>query len=140
LENCVFCRIARKEEHASFIYEDKDVVAFLDARPVNEGHTLVVPRKHYENIFEVPDEEVANLFKVVKKLAYVVSKSEKAQGISLIQNNGEAARQLIFHFHVHIIPRYEGQDSHRPRETVEQNELDRVATKIRRFLDQSMSS
>jgi diadenosine tetraphosphate (Ap4A) HIT family hydrolase len=137
LQNCVFCRITRKEEHASFVYEDKDVVAFLDSRPVNEGHTLVVPRKHYENIFEVPDEEVANLFKIVKKLAYVVSKSEKADGISLVQNNGIAARQLVFHFHVHIIPRYEGQDSHSPRGAVEQNELDRVAARIRKFLDAS---
>jgi len=137
LEDCVFCRIARKEEHASFVYEDKDVVAFLDSRPVNEGHTLVVPRKHYENMFEVPDEEVANLFKIVKKLAYGISKSEKAEGISIVQNNGEAAHQLIFHFHVHIIPRYEGQDSHRPRGTVEQNELDRVAARIRKFLDES---
>ena len=137
MENCVFCRIARKEEHASFIYQDKDAVAFLDSRPVNEGHTLVVPRKHYENIFEVPDEELANLFKIVKKLAYVVSKSEKADGISVVQNNGKAARQDIFHFHVHIIPRYEGQNSHSPRGTVEQNELDRVAAKIRKFFDQS---
>lgn len=137
MESCVFCRIAKKEEHASFVYEDKDVVAFLDSRPVNEGHTLVVSRKHYENIFEVPDEEVANLFKIVKKLAYGVSKSEKAEGISLVQNNGEAARQLIFHFHVHIIPRYEGQDSHRPRGPVDQDELDRVAAKIRKSLDES---
>ena len=137
MENCVFCRIARKEEHASFVYEDKDVVAFLDSRPVNEGHTLVVPRKHYKTIFEVPEEEVAYLFKIVKKLAYGVSKSEKAEGISLVQNNGEAAHQIIFHFHVHIIPRYEGQDSHRPRETVEQDELDSVAAKIRKFLDES---
>jgi diadenosine tetraphosphate (Ap4A) HIT family hydrolase len=137
LEDCVFCRIARKEEHASFVYEDKDVTAFLDSRPVNEGHTLVVPRKHYETIFEVPEEEVANLFKIVKKLAYGISKSEKAEGISIVQNNGEAAHQIVFHFHVHIIPRYEGQDSHRPRETVEQNELDRVAAKIRKFLDES---
>jgi histidine triad (HIT) family protein len=140
LEDCVFCRIMRKEEDASFVYEDKNVVAFLDSRPVNEGHTLVVPRKHYENIFEVPEEEVANLFKVVKKLAYGISKSEKAEGISIVQNNGVAAHQIVFHFHVHIIPRYEGQDSHRPREFVEQNELDREAAKIRKFLDGSKMS
>jgi histidine triad (HIT) family protein len=136
LEDCVFCRIARKEEHGSFVYEDKDVVAFLDTRPVNEGHTLVIPRKHYQDIYEIPDEEVANLFKIVKKLAYGISKSEKAEGISIVQNNGEAAHQIIFHFHVHIIPRYLGQDSHRLRGTVEQSELDRVAAKIREFLDE----
>ena len=135
MEDCVFCRIARKEEHASFVYEDKDVVAFLDARPINEGHTLVIPRKHYENIYEIPDEEVANLFKIVKKLAYGISKSEKAEGISIVQNNGEAARQVIFHLHVHIIPRYLGQNSHGPRGTVEQKELERVAANIRKSLD-----
>ena len=137
MEDCVFCRIASKEEYASFVYEDKDVVAFLDSRPVSEGHTLVVPRKHYENIFEVPDEEVANLFKVVKKLASGILKSEKAEGISIVQNNGEAAHQIVFHFHVHIIPRHAGQDSHRPWGAVEQKELDMAAAKIRKFLDES---
>ena len=137
MEDCVFCRIAKKEEHASFVYEDKDAVAFLDARPINEGHTLVIPRKHYENIYEISDEEVANLFKIVKKLAYGISKSEKAEGMSIVQNNGEAARQVVFHLHVHIIPRYFGQDSHSPRGTVEQNELDRVAANIRKFLEEN---
>jgi histidine triad (HIT) family protein len=73
----------------------------------------------------------------VKKLAYRISKSEKAEGISIVQNNGEAAHQVIFHFHVHVIPRYLGQDSHRPRGTVEQSELDRVAAKIRKFSDEN---
>jgi histidine triad (HIT) family protein len=134
VEGCVFCRIARNEERASCVYEDKDVVAFLDARPVNEGHMLVIPRKHYENIFEIPDGEVANLFKIVKKVAYAVKKGEKAEGISIVQNNGKAAHQVVFHFHVHIIPRYEGQEAHRPRETPEQIELERVAAKIRKYI------
>jgi len=134
MESCVFCRIARQEEHASCIYEDEDVIAFLDARPVNEGHTLVVSKKHYENIFEIPDEELADLFKVVKKVANAIMKSEKAEGIRIVQNNGSAAHQIIFHFHVHIIPQYEGQDSHRFRAAPEQGELDGVAAKIRKFV------
>jgi len=134
VEDCVFCRIARGEADASLVYEDEDVVAFLDLRPVNEGHTLVVSRRHYENIFGVPDEEVSRLFRVVKKVAVAVMKSEKAEGVRIIQNNGRAANQIIFHFHVHIIPEYEGQGSYRPRGTPEQGELERVAAKIRRFI------
>ncbi|MGD0029135.1 MAG: HIT domain-containing protein [Candidatus Bathyarchaeia archaeon] len=133
-ENCVFCRIARGNAYASRIYEDKDVMAFLDARPVNEGHTLVISRKHYENVFEIPDEQLANVFKVVKKVAAAVMKSEESEGIRILQNNGEAANQVIFHFHVHVIPEYGGQDRYRPRGTPGQDELEKVAAKIRRFI------
>jgi histidine triad (HIT) family protein len=134
LEDCVFCGIARGEGRASRIYEDEHVMAFLDARPVNEGHALVVPRRHYENIFEIPDEELANLFRIVKKVATAIMRSEKADGIRIIQNNGRAAHQLIFHLHVHIIPEYKGQDSYGHRETPEQGELDLIAAKIRESL------
>jgi histidine triad (HIT) family protein len=133
-EDCVFCRIARGEGRASLVYEDEDVMAFLDARPVYEGHTLVISRRHYENMFDTPDEEVSRLFKVVKRVAVAVMKSEKAEGIRIVQNNGSAAHQIIFHFHVHIIPEYERQDMYRPRGTPGQGELDRVAARIRKFI------
>jgi diadenosine tetraphosphate (Ap4A) HIT family hydrolase len=133
-ENCIFCRIARKEEQASYIYEDEGVIAFLDARPVSEGHILVVPRRHYENMYAVPDEEVANLFKIVKKVALAISMSEKADGMSIIQNNGSVAHQVVFHFHVHVIPRYLGKDSMRPRTFVENTELDKIASRIRKYI------
>ena len=133
-KDCVFCRIARNEEHASYVYKDKNAIAFLDARPVSEGHTLVVPRMHYENIYAVPDEEVANLFKIVKRVALAISKSEKAEGMSIIQNNGSIAHQVVFHFHVHVIPRYLGKDSQRPRTFVEKTELDEIATRIRKYI------
>jgi histidine triad (HIT) family protein len=109
-------------------------MAFLDARPFNIGHTLVIPRRHYENIFEIPDEELASLFRTVKKVATAIMRSKKAEGIKIVQNNGSAAHQLIFHLHVHIIPEYEGQGSYRRRETPEQSELDLIAAKIREFL------
>jgi histidine triad (HIT) family protein len=134
VEDCVFCKIARGAEKTNRIYEDKDVMAILDARPVNEGHTLVMPKKHYENIFEVPDEELAGLFKVVKRVAAAIMNAEKAEGMRIVQNNGSAAHQVIFHLHVHIIPEYEGQESHRFRDTPSQNELERVATKIRKLV------
>ena len=109
-------------------------MAFLDTRPVSEGHTLVISKRHYENIFEIPDEELANLFRVVKKVAAAIMKSQKAEGIRIVQNNGSAAHQIIFHFHVHIIPEYEGQKPHWDRETIGQSELERVAARIRKLV------
>jgi histidine triad (HIT) family protein len=133
-KDCIFCRIARNEEPASFVYEDESVIAFLDARPISEGHTLVVPRRHYENIFAVPEEELAYLFKIVKRVALAVSKSENAEGISLIQNNGSAAHQVVFHFHVHVVPRFLGRLPQMPRVVAEQAELDKVAARIRKYI------
>jgi histidine triad (HIT) family protein len=103
-ESCTFCKIARKEAPASTVYEDEQVIAFMSIQPINVGHTLVVPKKHYEDIYEIPEEEVAHLYKVVKKLAHAVKEAVDAEGIRIVQNNGEAAGQVIFHMHVHIIP------------------------------------
>jgi histidine triad (HIT) family protein len=103
-EPCPFCKIVRKEAPAHTVYEDEKVIAFLSIQPINVGHTLVVPKKHYENIYEIPEEEVAHLYKIVKKMAHAVKKAVDAEGIRIVQNNGEAAGQIIFHMHVHIIP------------------------------------
>jgi histidine triad (HIT) family protein len=103
-EPCPFCKIVRKEAPASTVYEDEKVIAFMSIQPINVGHTLVVSKKHYENIYEIPEEEVAHLYKTVKKLAHAVKKAVDAEGIRIVQNNGEAAGQVIFHMHVHIIP------------------------------------
>jgi len=133
-EHCVFCKIARNEAPASLVYDDNEIIAFLDARPVNEGHTLVITREHYVDIYDTPEEEIAHLFKIVKKVAYAVKKSEKADGLSIFQNNGRAANQVVFHLHVHVIPRYEGQSSQRTREVVGQSRLDEVAARIKEFI------
>jgi histidine triad (HIT) family protein len=103
-ESCTFCKIVRKEAPASIVYEDEEVIAFMSIRPINVGHTLVVPKKHYENIYEISEEETAYLYKVVKKLSHAVKQAVDAEGIRIVQNNGEAAGQVIFHMHVHIIP------------------------------------
>jgi histidine triad (HIT) family protein len=103
-ESCAFCKIARKEVPANQVYEDEKVVAFLSIHPINVGHTLVVPKKHYKNIYEISEEEVAYLYKIVKKITHAVKKAVDAEGIRIVQNNGEAAGQVIFHMHVHIIP------------------------------------
>jgi histidine triad (HIT) family protein len=104
MSDCIFCQIIRKEASASMVYEDEQVVAFLSNQPVNEGHTLVVPKKHYENIFDISEEEVAYLFKIVKRVSHAVRDAVAAKGIRVVQNNGWAAGQVVFHLHVHVIP------------------------------------
>lgn len=103
-EDCIFCKIIQKKSPASFIYEDKNVAAFLSNRPVNEGHTLVIPKKHYENIYDLPEDELAYLSKIVKHIAHAVRNAMVAEGIRIVQNNGSAAGQVVFHFHMHVIP------------------------------------
>ena len=103
-ENCVFCRIIKKQTPASIVYEDTQVIAFLSHRPINVGHTLVVPKKHYVDIYDISEDEAAYLFKVTKRMAHAVRDATGAEGIRIVQNNGEAAGQVVFHIHVHIIP------------------------------------
>lgn len=133
-ESCEFCRIVTKENAASIVFEDEKSMAFLDKRPVNDGHTLVIPKLHYENIYEIPDAEITHLYKIVKRVALAVKKSVKAEGISVTQHNGKAALQRVFHLHVHVIPRYEGQKFPRPDEIQEEGreKLEEIAKKIRK--------
>jgi len=111
-------------------------MAFLDVRPLNEGHTLVIPKEHYETIFEIPEELIANLHRIVKRVSFAVKKAAKADGISIFQQNGKAASQEIFHLHVHVVPRYEGQKLARFGEISEadREKLSQTAAKIRKYL------
>jgi histidine triad (HIT) family protein len=104
MSECIFCRIIRKQAPANIVYEDEQVTVFLSNHPVNEGHTLVVPKKHYENIYEIPEDEAGYLFRIVKRVAQAVKDSLGAEGIRIVQNNGETAGQVVFHLHVHVIP------------------------------------
>jgi histidine triad (HIT) family protein len=133
-ESCTFCKIVRKEAPASVVYEDEKVIAFMSIQPINIGHTLVVPKKHYGNIYEVPEEEVAYLYKIVKKVAYAVKNAVSAEGIRIVQNNGEAAGQVIFHLHVHIIPMNKQHSFLHHPETRDTNALEKDARRIRQFI------
>ena len=104
MSECIFCQIIRKKAPASIVHDDEQVVAFLSNRPVNRGHTLVVPKKHYENIYEISEAEEAYLFRIVKRVAHAVKDATAAEGIRIVQNNGEVAGQVVFHLHVHVIP------------------------------------
>jgi len=135
-DSCIFCKIAQKQAAASLVYEDEKVMAFLDIRPLNKGHTLIIPKAHYENIFDISQELNAYLHGITKLIALAIKKTTKADGVSIIQQNGKAANQDIPHLHVHIIPRYEGQKMPSFSETVEANkeQLNQTATKIQKHL------
>lgn len=102
--DCVFCQIIRREVPASVVYEDDQVMVFLSNHPVNVGHTLVVPKKHYIDIFDISEQEAAYLFTIVKRVASAVRSATATEGIRIVQNNGADAGQVVFHLHIHIIP------------------------------------
>jgi len=107
-ESCNFCKVVSGENPASIVYEDGNVLAFMDLHPANIGHTLVVPKEHWETIYDVPEEVLADLFAVVKRISVAVEKAVGAEGISILQFNGRASGQSVMHFHVHVIPRFRG--------------------------------
>ena len=135
-ESCIFCKIAQRQAPASFIYEDKTVMAFLDIRPLNLGHTLVIPKTHYVDIFAIPKTVLSQVHTVAKTVSFAVKEATSADGISIIQQNGKAAGQDIFHLHVHVVPRFEGQKLPRFSDLVqvERATLDDIAGKIREKL------
>ena len=104
--DCIFCKIINGEIPSAKVYEDDNVYAFLDISQVTKGHTLVIPKEHYPNVFELPADTAAKLFSVVPKIANAVQEAYDPIGMNLLNNNGEAAMQTVFHYHIHIIPRY----------------------------------
>ena len=106
MEDCIFCKIVKGHERSTVVYEDDHSLGFLDIYPLNPGHTLVIPKKHYPTMNEMPPEEVGRLFITVAKIMKGVQKATRADGINIGQSNGAAASQEVFHVHVHIIPRF----------------------------------
>jgi histidine triad (HIT) family protein len=135
-ESCVFCKIVRRQSPASIVYEDETVMAFLDIRPLNMGHTLVITKAHYVDIFDTPEEQIRQVHRVTKQVALAVKKATKADGISIIQQNGKAAGQDIFHLHVHVVPRFEGQKlaAFNELKVVDRAKLDGMAEEIKQLL------
>ncbi len=103
-EDCIFCRIVSGKMKAHVLYKDASVAAFLDIRPRNPGHTLVIPKKHFETIFDISEDMMEKVYRAVRKLAPIVVKAVGAKGVNTIQSNIVA--QGIGHFHVHILPRF----------------------------------
>lgn len=106
--NCIFCKIANGEIPSSTIYEDEDFRVFLDLGPAARGHALIVPKEHYANIYELDDALCGKIFVLAKKLAVHMTEVLHCDGFNIMQNNGAVAGQTVFHFHLHLIPRYKG--------------------------------
>lgn len=107
-DNCIFCKIANGEIPSATVYEDETFRAILDLSPAAKGHTLILPKAHAANLFELPDETAAKALMLAKKLGAVLKEGLHADGLNVVQNNGEAAGQTVLHFHMHLIPRYSG--------------------------------
>jgi len=105
-ENCIFCKIANGEIPSKTLYEDEEFRAILDLGPAAAGHTLILPKNHYADLYELPDETAAHIMPLAKKMATQITKKLNCDGFNLVQNNGEIAGQTVFHFHMHLIPRY----------------------------------
>ncbi len=107
---CIFCKIINGEIPSSKVYEDDDVLAILDISQATLGHTLVMPKKHYANILEIPSDEYAKVMLKVKEIANKINTNLKPNGINVLNNCGEVAGQTVMHYHVHILPRYTDND------------------------------
>ena len=109
--NCIFCKIANGEIPSTTLYEDEDFRVILDLGPATRGHALLLPKNHFANLFELDDETAQKAILEAKKMAGKMKDALGADGFNLVQNNGEAAGQTVFHFHMHLIPRYENDNA-----------------------------
>lgn len=105
-ENCIFCKIAAGEIPSVTLYEDEDFRVILDIEPASKGHALILPKAHYANLYELPDELAAKVLVLAKKMVTALTDILGCDGYNVVQNNGAVAGQTVFHFHMHLIPRY----------------------------------
>lgn len=110
-ENCIFCRILAGEIPSRVLYEDEDFKVIMDVGPATRGHALILPKEHYANLYELPEELAAKAMKLAKKMTAAMTDVLHCDGFNLVQNNGMVAGQTVFHFHLHLIPRYEQDDN-----------------------------
>ncbi|MCI8940863.1 MAG: HIT family protein [Dorea sp.] len=134
-EGCIFCKIANGEIPSATLYEDEDFRVILDLGPATKGHALILPKEHYPNLYELPDELAEKAVLLAKKMITKMKKALDCDGFNVVQNNGAPAGQTVFHFHMHLIPRYEGDHAGFGWNTGELNAADReeILTKMRKF-------
>lgn len=131
MTDCIFCQIASGEIPSPKIYEDEDTFVFLDARPVNPGHTLVIPKRHSTDIFEIDESNWIAVTKTTRKIAEVINTALHPVGININMNNKPGAGQVVFHAHVHVIPRFEHDNlQHWPGNVIEKHVEDEILQKI----------
>lgn len=109
--NCIFCKLANGDIPTNAIYEDDDFKVILDASPASKGHALILPKVHYANIYEIDEEVLAKASRLAKKIITHEKEILKCDGYNVVQNNGEVAGQTVFHYHMHLIPRYASDDN-----------------------------
>jgi histidine triad (HIT) family protein len=137
MEDCIFCKIVEGEIPCKLIYEDESTMAMLDINPGAPGHTLVLPKKHYDTIFDMPQEEICGMFRTVALVSKAINGAIKPDGVNVFQNNRLAAGQIVNHVHVHIFPRFRGDgiDFKWRRVVLDSEDLDRIAEKIKEKIE-----
>ncbi|NLJ96670.1 MAG: HIT family protein [Clostridiales bacterium] len=136
MENCVFCKIISGDIPSTVLYEDNDFKAIMDISPASKGHTIILTKEHFENLYELKDDVAMRLLIIAKKIALAMRKELNCDGINLLQNNGKAAGQSVFHIHFHLIPRYKD-DKVNIRWTTgeyQEGEAMEIAQRISRYL------
>jgi histidine triad (HIT) family protein len=131
-ENCIFCKIINGDIPCAMVYQDEDTFAFLDINPINKGHTLVIPRQHHENIFSTPSEIFSKMANTAQKIAKRQKEVLYADGVNIGMNNAPDAGQVVFHAHIHVMPRYKNDGYELWHGKIYQgNEIEEVQNKLK---------
>lgn len=132
MDDCIFCKIVKGKLPSYKIYENSEILAFLDINPINIGHSLIIPKQHYANIYETPDETLASMMKTAKLISKAIKSQMNPDGINVTMNNDKAAGQIIFHSHLHVIPRLtsDGFNLWHGRRPYNKGEAENIAKKI----------
>ncbi len=132
-QECIFCKLVRNEIPSKKIYDDKDVMAFLDINPASIGHSMIIPKKHFANLHEIDDHTLGKVMGVAKIIAERAMKRLAAQGVNILQSNGRHAGQIIDHMHVHVIPRYDNDNImlRFPRAQLSEEDMKKIQDKMK---------
>lgn len=131
VSNCIFCKIIKNEESLK-IYEDEKTICLLDINPISKGHCLVIPKEHFRDIFDIDDEHLKNIISVSKKISTTLKQKLGATGVNILHASGESAQQSVFHFHLHLVPRYkdDGLDTW-PKSNYKEKSLEEIYQKLK---------
>ena len=136
MDECIFCKIVKGQIPAAKVYEGDKFIAFLDISPANKGHTLIIPKEHYERLEEMPDSDGREFGEIQVKIAKAVMKATNAEGFNLLLNNGKTAGQEVMHAHMHIQPRFSSDDFHYKwtHKKYDKGEMQKMQEKIKKFI------
>ena len=136
MSDCIFCKIANGEIPSATLYEDEQFRVILDLGPASKGHALILPKAHYGNLYEIDEETAASAMKLARKMAIAMTKALGCSGFNVVQNNGTSAGQAVFHFHIHLVPRYDNDNvglSWKPGELTDEAR-DEIVTEVKKQL------